>query len=119
MAFFYVTAGDLGFKMVNSDTYPDPEDRLLYHPFIFMRSEMEKAVRTRLPQTLYLRSVSRGEDYMIEFQSAENMNTFLQLFPDRLYDEYLTGGYYYTRAIPGRQRRRDDSQKTESDVSAA
>ena len=96
MAYDYLD-DDIGFKLLENGDYPNPDEHLSQRPYLFKRSEIENAIKTRPPQTLYLRNVKRMEDYIIRFQSTTNLGTFLSLFPDRMYDEQVTADYYIIR----------------------
>lgn len=60
-----------------------------------MRSDIKNEIRTGPPQTLYLRNRTRVHDYMIEFMSTENLDTFLALFTEKTYDQSKTQSYYF------------------------
>lgn len=87
--------GDIGFKLLDNGDYTNEYKRLSELPYVFMRSYIKDEIRTRLPQTLYLRNKTHFEDYEIMFRSPENLGTFLQFFPNRIHDELKTRGYYF------------------------
>lgn len=95
MTYDYLDNGDMGFKLLDNKNYSDPNERLYHLPYLFKRSEIENAIRTRPPQNLYLRSTIRKEDYEIKFSNAENLRTFLKLFPNKVYDDRKTRGYFF------------------------
>lgn len=95
LAYEYLDDDDLGIKLLGTDNYPKLDKEFDGFPLIFKRSEIENTIKTKHPQTLYLRNKARTEDYMIKFGSTKNLGDFLKLFPDRVYDEQKTVGYYF------------------------
>lgn len=95
MTYEYLNDNDLGFKILDNGNHPDQMERLNQLPYIFKRSDIEKAMKARPPQTLYLRSTKRKEDYEMKFLSTENLRSFLELFPERINDESRTVNYYF------------------------
>lgn len=95
MAYDRLDDGDIGFKLVDNGDYPDIDEVLDKLPYLFMHSDIVREIRTRPPHTLYLRNLTRFEDYSIEFKSTENLATFLELFPNRTYNDWKTRSYYF------------------------
>lgn len=96
----YLANGDIAFKLLDNGDYSDPEVRLLHLPYLFMRSEIRSEIRRTPTHTLFLRNNVRAQDYMINFQNAKNLSTFLTLFPGSTYNDYLTVGYYFMMSYP-------------------
>lgn len=89
---------DIGFKFLKNENYPDLDAFLDHLPYVFKRSEIEESIRTTHSKTVYLRNKTRMEDYEISFLSADNMSTFLKLFPDSsLVNDDKTDEYYFMR----------------------
>lgn len=97
IAYFHLSDKDMGFKILENENDPDLNARLSELPFIFKRSEMNTAMRTKPPLTLYMRNIKRSEDYEIVFSSLDNMTEFRKLFPGATYNEHYTIGYYQMR----------------------
>lgn len=91
----YLNNDDIGFKLLDNENHLDLDERLEKLPYIFKRSEIANEIRTSPPNTLYLRNITRAEDYEIMFQTIRNLNTFLELFPQSTYDECATKDYYF------------------------
>lgn len=94
MSYDHLDNGDIGFKVLENENHPSPDERLCELPYLFRRSEIVKEVRTTLSHTLYLRNKKRREDYMIKFRSTADLATFLKLFPKRAYNDRKTAEYY-------------------------
>lgn len=90
----YFGTDDIGFKLLENGDYSNLNERFNQVPYIFKRSEIQYEIKTTPPQTLYLRNNVLEEDYEIKFKSTENMDTFLEFFPERKYDERITSRYY-------------------------
>lgn len=97
MTRFDLNGNDMGFKILDNKNYPDHNARLSELPFIFKRSEIDNALKTVPPLTLYLRNNTRTEDYIIVFSSPEDLTEFKDFFPDVTYNQPVTDDYYHIR----------------------
>lgn len=119
IAYDHFDNGDIGFKLLDNEQFTNEYERLAHLPYIFMRSEIRNEMKTRPPQTLYIRNHKRFEDYEIRFRSIENLTSFLGLFPGKVFDENKTASYYFIplalpRDIPQSQDPLESNETSES-----
>lgn len=94
MKYEYLNNNDIGFRLIDNKSHPNPNSRLNQLPYVFKRSEIENAMRVSPLQILYLRNKTRAQDYEIMFKSTENLIRFLKLFPKAINDDSKTADYY-------------------------
>lgn len=95
MGYEYLVNGDIGFKIVDNKNNADIDERLVRQPYIFLRSEIKREIRISPPQTLYLSQIKGYVDYEIKFRSPANLDTFLEFFPEKIFDDEKTESYYF------------------------